>query len=396
LIERFTPPPQETLWALDDGERREIWYKVVRSHLRLGQTEQAQTLAQRLFDENEYVLPLVLVHATTGDRAATQRWFEEWARSNSWYMNLYQDEDVGDILIGDAYRPLREKYPITLPDTSGETVAVLLLDRPIHVETSRLCDLARELVGPEAEAVVLGSSAEEIRLVIRSGSTAIWGVMRKGTLPDAENWRDSIRDESLKDRVDRHRAWMAVGHAYWRENETPEPKLAVRVADRLAGAHGMAVYLHEGPRLVNWDPAARQTLAEPEPLDRLGELGETVSNCFFEDEKSADRDQRRGFGKKLFEVGISCVAERPVAPVDARFRVSVGPYHEPLWVRIERVEDDGNSFRFIGPLLESSNLLPVWSAGEFVELYEFEIDALRCSDGGRTVLVERWPGAGGE
>jgi tetratricopeptide (TPR) repeat protein len=398
LIDRFTPPPREMLWELGNGQQSEIWEKVVRSHLRLGQLEHAKALAEVLFDENEYVLPLVLAHAASGDRVVTQRWFGEWSRANSWFMgfhgNLYRDEDIGHILMSDAYRPLREKYPINATGVMGDTVAVLLLDEIVPVELTRLRDAARELVGPEAEAVMLNSTPEDARFVIRSGLAAVWGVVRKGPLPDQANRWESVGSESLQESVDGHQAWLAVGRAHWRAGDALDPRLTLQVADRLAGEHGVAMYVHAQPRLVDWDDTARHTLAGEEPLGRLHEMGENVGYYYFTVDRSADRDQMRAFRKKLYDVANSYAAERPGSQLDVRFGLSVGPFHEPLWLRVERVEEEFNDFRFIGPLLESSSLSPIHSASEFVELYEFGVVALRYRDGDRTVLVERWPGAG--
>lgn len=389
LVHRFTPPDSKLLADLGSWEQSELWEKVLRCYVRLGQHNEAIALAKRRFDEDEELQPLIIAYAAYRDRDQTRRWFEESATTHPWVMRLYQDEDVGEYLCGNEFRSMREKHPFQIPYSSGENVAVFLLDEPLELQTAAVRDRLAGVAGPGSEVLPVDVTGDETRVLVRNGPASIWAVMRSGPFTAGPSWWDDLPKGALKSQVDRHRAWLAVGHAYFRESDTPDPRVVLRVGDRLAGSHSIALFLEDAWRVIPWNDEARQALDGEGPLTRFAEMGGSVTNPQPPFEQLPDLPQRLDFNRRLFEAAKSQVKSPADPPLEVRFRLSPVRYREHLWIRVVRVEEDDGSYQFIGPLTETSQLVPTWSAGEYVALEEYEIDAIKQTNGDKTVVWER-------
>jgi tetratricopeptide (TPR) repeat protein len=382
VIGLLAPWTAETIYEFRDWEVSALRERLVRSYLRLGRAVEAVAAAEIMYEQGQS-LPLILTSAAQGDVEKTTQLLTELSSSQYAVTSVYYDEDIGHILRGKEFLPLRRRWPPGLRFDMGGGSVVVLLKKARQPDAGQLRDLLAAMPGtsPTVAEVPADATADAAASFVAGTSGNVYCVTFGSDRyqPDDDAYQPDIEDPALKRAVADHRGWLAIDVSSLNdtEDETEFPAACRLVAGSL-GDDCLAVYFgdefgDEG-RLLLVESSTGDALRALQSSEALSELGEEV--WMFRDpgldeqvQKAIERRRRR-----LKEFCRALAERAPQQELFVKIQLRLGPALEPHWVAVRRiVHGSHGSIRFIGEFVADSLLAPEFRQGEPVCVEPYEV-----------------------
>jgi tetratricopeptide (TPR) repeat protein/uncharacterized protein YegJ (DUF2314 family) len=369
-------------------QSRRLADKLLRSHLRLKQFPAAIRFAQQRYEEDGQAERLVIAHAAAGNRADVTRIMDEQAEIDHtrWHSSLYSDTDVGTILRGADYLPLRKKYPAGVPPNYSRTQTVLLLTAPRQLDASKLQTALIPVLGENVEVELLptGEPSDSLTSFLIQADSEQFVITLSKDRYTGENSGDQpkLKDAELTRAVTEHRAWLTVTTfgTDWQNKSQMTP--ACRLTSALLSDDCLAVYFTAAGRLAANDAKLQKLLRDEKPQQALEKLGEQTWLSYSpEIDAAADKTMRRRLRKFVSAFKKKSAGEEFAVQVN----VDAGFAREAHWIPISKIERGryGN-WTFTGKFTTDSRLNPQIRKGEPVAVVKYEVDDWRYESRGKT------------
>ncbi|MBT6155393.1 MAG: hypothetical protein HOL01_23370 [Planctomycetaceae bacterium] len=373
---------------IDRWQSRQLADKLLRSYLRLKRFPEAIRFARQRFEEFGQPERLMIAHAAAGKRADVARFMDEQAAIDRthWFSSVYSDTDVGPILRGADYLPLRKKYPPGVPPTYSRTQTELLLTAPRQLDASKLQSTLVPVLGENVKVESLPSGepnqsltsfliqADSERFVITFGNDRYTGIEPSD--------QPTLKDAALTQAVTEHRAWLTLTTfgTDWQNESQIAP--AYRLTSALLGDDCSAVYFTAVGRLAANDAELQKLLRDEKPQQALEKVGEQTWLSYSPDvDEEADESMRR----RLKEF-VSAFEDKKVGEEFAiQVNVDAGFAREAHWISVRRIERARyGGWTFTGEFSTDSRLNPYIRKGEPVAVGKYEVYDWRYKAGGKT------------
>jgi len=382
-----TTPDSLSCWEVD-----ELREDLVRALLRLNRGTEAMRVAQRWYDADGSTSLLILAHAAAGNVRETVRLIRETSNAASQAGRLFSDADVGQIVRGDAFRPLRTAFPPPLHAMRNTQSIVLLLKQPETLDAAALKKRLRDTPdtgGGETEIVMLPADdlATEPSWIVRTGGESFG--MTFGNDPYqvvAHNDLDSLKSDVLRRAVLDHQGWIAVDLI---DRTTPGSDdrfaqlchfVAPLIDDRCLG-----VYFWDEDLLLAATTETRDLLRKESPRAKILAAAESV---YMLREIEPDRDRQKAIEacrRRLPELVAALANRRDGQTFAVAFRLTVGHVSRDAWLSLNRIAwSTYGAQRYLGHLTDDAIHLPALRSGEPLSLASYEITNWKITDGDET------------
>lgn len=369
----------------DTWQTRQTAETLVRCLLRLGDIDRAGRIARRLDDEYGVMLPWLLVAAKTQDVETVEAAIEEYAAATSGHAmrSLYFDEEVGDVLRGEAYRDVRRRFPGSLSVDAGGTQIVMLLARPATWDADSLAQDLGEALPARFEVVPLPSVDDrphERSLVIVTGGDRVAVTMSPAPYSPRETIEQlALHDASLVASLGRHAAWLSVTALDRGESQDATKSVQRVAAALLPRVESEGVYFEPAYAILSGERAAAALQQDDvdEYVEREGD------DCFLYRDADWDAafDARERAQQSLDEFRAAFRDRSEAGEYVVRVSTSLGDATEVLDVKLDRLErETGGRWRYVGTLLADSRLDPRYERGDPVAVAEYEVYDWRYRD----------------
>ena len=373
-VERFGPWREFRDAASDDWRLRALFENLVRAHIRLGQVQEADRVAQELYDEEAESLPKILTAATRQDPQETLKYIERYVQSHYMANSLYSDEDIGHILWSDPFRPVRERFPSN-PSWNDSSILVLLLDKPVESDEDLLEERLQAALGRKSPVTRLDTvdqsrvdcfalSFDKIRIFLTFG--------HQPYATEASIVESAMAKQPLKKALDDHGAFLVVSGSSATDvsDEALEDTLR-RVAAALTDANCLALYFESESRLVANGPDLERLLAGTATLAAEPDWGE---EAWLDYDAPADQEptsEHASEKRELFREFQRCIAAdgAPATPIRLQVQFDLGLAEEAVWLEVESIRPaDYYGWDIIGRIQTDSRINPRFRSGDFVRM----------------------------
>ena len=345
--------------------------------------------AQQRYEEDGRAERLVIAHAAAGNRADVTRIMDEQAEIDhtQWYSSVYSDTDVGLILRGADFLPLRKKYPAGVPPVDSRTQTVLLLTAPRQQSVSELRSALVPVLGEtvQVEPLPTGETGSSLTsyLIQTDAERFVITLSKDRYTGEKPEIQPELKDTQLIRAVTEHRAWLAVTTfgTDWQNELQIAP--ACRLTSALLGDDCSAVYFTAAGRLAANNAELQKLLRDEKPQPALEKFGEqTWLN--YSPEIDADADE--AMGRRLREFVAAFEEKRAGEEFAIQVNVDAGFARETHWIPVRRIERGRyGHWTFTGEFTTDSRLNPQIRKGEPVAVGKYEVDDWRYKARGKTV-----------
>ncbi len=347
---------------------------LVRSYLRMGETEQAKTFAQSVYDEQGKLYLLALVHLKLGQYP---RAIEILKKQRTAASDLYEDEDVGALARSPELLALRQAVPPPLPRPDAIRI-VMFLAQDAQPMTEQAVNVLVEQAGIEARVVTLPGEGEpdaRVTRVIQFGDRSVYFTWGEKPIFSPDEIEDlEIESDALRTRVAESGAWLEIGGVAEKESQVAE---LVRFAAALANEDCTAIYLSSDSRLLENSQPLRETLTSGNAVKQIESQGEKVWLPL-----PSNYKYYLGNLRLIRQFGLFFSRRGPEQEVAVQVALPVGGALERQWLTVDDVEFGANGIsRVTATFRESPLLLPHLKPGEPANFHQYRILAWRHSDG---------------
>jgi len=359
---------------IDRWQTRQLADKLLRSYLRLKRFPEALRFARQRFEEYGQPQKLMIAHAAAGKRDDVARFMDEQAAIDRthWFSSVYSDTDVGPILRGADYLPLRKKYPSGVPSNFNRTQTVLLLTAPRQLDASQLQSKLVPVLGEKVkvEQLLSGELSQSLTsFLIQADNERFVMTLSNDRYTGQE---PKLKDAELTQAVTEHRAWLAVTTfgTDWQDVSQIAP--AYRLTSVFLGDDCSAVYFTSGGRLAANDAELQKLLRDEKPQQALLKFGEQVWLQYSPD---IDEDANASMRRRRLKEFVSAFEEKEAGEEFAvRVNVDAGFAREAHWISVHKFERGryGN-WTFTGEFSTDSRLSPQIRQGEPVAVGKYEV-----------------------
>lgn len=378
FADRFTPWSDYRNRFEDSWRWRSVPTWLVRAYLRLQRDEDARQLAKELLESEGAVLPSVLVNAKANDIAKTIYHLVDHDPIGYTARSLYLDEDIGDLLWSEAFRPVREKFPPPWLVSSSENEVVLLLSEPLPIEREGLIAQLAPLLSSQIDLRRLPQDGDAPSSYILQGD-GVRACLTLGDVPYAGRDcldSDALQDSPLADALSKHTAYIAIAGIGHSDAGKERQQAAVKTIAGLFSADCLAAYFPDEPRVGPPGQALDDLLAGSTTLAEQEDWGESVWLYAAQEET----DKQQGFfeqkkaQRELFALFRNGDLDRPIE-VKATFVVDRAS--ETTWLRVERIIRRRYGVWYACVWREDSMIDPRFQAGQPIVLCDDEVEAWR-------------------
>lgn len=378
--------------GLADYDRENWLDRLVRALLRSGRMADAERLARQIEEDSGNLLPRILVSAMAGRADETQRLIDEFRPTDDSVDDLYNDEDLGQLLWQPLYAEWRRRRPPMLPDLFAQAGTILLLRQPDTRTPDELRAAIASGLSGEFSLIPISSGArlDGQAFVIRADQMQF--VIRRASEPDAisKQAENDLNDELQREACRQHQAWLAI--AGLSDNWAGPGDLTTasyRVAQTLVNENCLALRFTDLNRLVLNNSDTMEALDAVAPQKQLGKLG-TALEYYDEDQTSYGTPPGNdAYFQQLRSYHDAHLTRRPDQRFEVVVEMSAFPFEDQITLAIDSIHLSHGSYEVIASLIAKSPILPHCRAGDLFKVDEYQITEWRYTDGDELVTVRR-------
>ncbi len=391
LVQRLAPWPEDQMRQLEPWQVSTLRDRLVRSYLQLGRSSAAMAIARAACEEEDDLLPMILVSARQGKVEETLELMQEHCPPQHVLTGAYNDEDVGPILRSEEFLPVRREYPPGLSYDAAAVSVVLLLSEPRRPDADQVRTALLPVLGEDLSVGTLPARRPT------DGTTSLVSTVPDGVYcltfgsdrftGDDDSYQPEIRDEARKEALASHNAWLAIDASDANLlGEEAEFASVCRLTAALLDEDSLAVYFSDEGQLIVVDPATREALRSDEPRRTLPPADEAVWLFRVVTADDDDKPQQSVSPRRRFRELSSAFARRgPEQELQVQVEIRCGFASELAWLRVDRVFP-GTRFddRLIGRFTSPSLLMPHYRPGEPLSVAFHQILDWKCTDADAT------------
>jgi hypothetical protein len=345
--------------------------------------DDARQVANRVMEDHERLLPLILCNVTAGNVDEARQQIEEYLRYGRAIYSLYDDESIGRILRSSSYEDLRRAHPWEIPYTIGEDKAVLFLQQSPQWADANLPKMLRDL-GNSVRVTRLPEEGENPlpRFAIWVDDARLLVSVHNRKYSNDEMLAAKLKSEPLRAAFEQHAAFISVSGSRWARPAGKRNcrELARDVALRFVDDDCLAIWLEEESRFLHNSRQDREAwLAAADSIEQ-GQLGEYLP--MYSDWQESDFRGQRALDESLRQLQQAFADRQPEDNFAVAAFLRGGTSGERLWISLEEIR---NGSQYVGRLVNDSLLAPEFLAGERLLVEEFELCGCRFQHAGRNV-----------
>jgi hypothetical protein len=381
IVDSLTPWPSDRLSRLERTQVEELWDLLVRSQLRLGKLDAAQTAANQARDDNGLELPLVAVAVAKKDQVALsdllgQRRLAKVLSERQ----LHDDPELSPLLTNPELAQIRRKTGLAWPADEGRRNLSLVFFFPAPVNFAQLKTIAAGAI-PSDKAVYEVRSPGRQSAVWQFDSAALVLTWAEGSYCDRAAIPKTLRpNDPCRAILEQHAGWAALdllqGDLAGPQNaelERAHRALATALAD--LGAQAIYVLPVNSPnRLVLLDGPATSQIKSGE-FFRSQPRRWSSSEFWLVASSDADRATPSGslLRRELWQLADRARVANPAGQALVRIRLARGHAREDQWLKVIRSRGgpDRNE-DFLAEMTAESQLWPHLRPGERLNLNLYE------------------------
>ena len=386
LAQRLAPWPEDLMRQLGFWQVSTLRDRLVRSYLRLDRPSAAMAIARAAYEENDELLPMILVSAWQGKVEETSELLSEHCPPQHVITEAYNDEDVGRILRGEEFLPVRRQHPPGLSYDAAALSVVLFLSEPRRLDADQVRTVLLPVLGEELSVATLpahrpADGTTSFVITVPDGVYCLtFGSDRFAG--DDDSYRPQIRDEARKEAVAGHNAWLAIAASETNPvDEEAEFARVCRLTAALLGEDSLAIYFRDQQRLILVDPATREALCSDDPRRSLPQPDDAVWLFRAEAEDDDEEEQSTSPRRRFRELASAFARRSPEQQFQVQVEIRLGLASELSWLRVDRLFR-GTRFndRLIGRFTSPSLLVPHYRSGEPLSITFQQILDWKCSN----------------